>query len=154
MLDRQFCQLRRRKHLTLVEWGFTYLAKLYEGYSQREKFYIYSTTLQRIPKPKCVCFYNGTDKQEDRKILRLSDMYFENIKIKDEIEGIVELEVIMVNINYGHNKELLNRCTPLYEYSFFVDKVRLQLDNFEKYGGNYTLEDVIDKVIEELQLTS
>jgi predicted transposase YdaD len=127
-----------------------YLAKLYEGYSQREKFYIYSSTLQRIPKPKCVCFYNGKDKKEDRKILRLSDMYFENTKLEKEIECIVELEVIMVNINYGYNKELLEKCTPLYEYSFFVDRIRFHIDKFEEDGKNYTLEEAIDKAIEEL----
>ncbi len=29
----------------------------------------------------------------------------------------------MININYGHNKELLNACKPLSEYSWLVDRI-------------------------------
>ena len=128
-----------------------YLAKLYEGYSQRENFYIYSKTLQKIPRPKCICFYNGKDKKEDRKILRLSEMYFEDTKKKtEEISGIVELEVVMVNVNYGHNKELLEKCTPLYEYSFFVYRIKFHIDEFERKRKDYTLQYAIDRAIDDL----
>ena len=104
-----------------------YLAKLYEGYVKVKNLYLYGKKLKQIPQPKCICFYNGTDKMEDRKILRLSEMYFENTN-KDEAEGIVELEVIMINVNFGHNKRLLEQCKPLYEYSFFVDRIRFYAD--------------------------
>lgn len=30
----------------------------------------------------------------------------------------------MLNINYGHNKELLTACKPLGEYAWFVSQVR------------------------------
>ena len=127
------------------------MAKLYEGYSQRDDFNIYSRNLQRIPRPKCICFYNGVDKQNDKSVLKLSSMYFENTKkAKEEISGIVELEVIMININYGHNKELLEKCSPLYEYSFFVDRIRFHIDAFKRCGKNFTLEDAINKAIEDL----
>ena len=38
-----------------------YVAKLYEKYILTNKIYLYSSTLKRIPRPKCICFYNGTD---------------------------------------------------------------------------------------------
>ena len=56
----------------------------------------------------------------------------------------------MININYGHNKELLDKCKPLCEYSFFVDQIRNCTDNCKKEGIDYTLEDIIDRVIDEL----
>ena len=127
-----------------------YLAKLYEKYVKTENLYLYGKTLKKIPQPKCVCFYNGTDKKEDRKILRLSDMYFENTKIKDKIEGIVELEVIMINVNFGHNKKLLEKCKPLYEYSFFVGRMIFHIDRIKEERGEYVLEESIDRAIEDL----
>ena len=30
----------------------------------------------------------------------------------------------MLNINYGHNQELMGACRKLYEYAYFVQKVR------------------------------
>ena len=56
----------------------------------------------------------------------------------------------MININYGHNKELLDKCKPLCEYSFYVDQIRNCTDNCKKEGIDYTLEDIIDRVIDEL----
>ena len=39
----------------------------------------------------------------------------------------MELLVEMININYGRNKELLDACSPLKEYSFFVERTRYHL---------------------------
>ena len=39
----------------------------------------------------------------------------------------MELLVEMININYGRNKELLDACLPLKEYSFFVERTRFHL---------------------------
>ena len=127
-----------------------YLAKLYERYVTAEDLYLYGKTLKRIPKPKCICFYNGKDKKKDRCILRLSDMYFENTKVKDEIEGIVELEVIMINVNFGHNKKLMEQCKPLYEYSFLVNRIKFHIDRIKKEKGECVLEEAIDSAIEDL----
>ena len=52
-----------------------YLVKLYEAYIQKNNLNIYSTVLQYIPRPRCVCFYNGLDEKNDRSILKLSGMY-------------------------------------------------------------------------------
>ena len=122
-----------------------YLAKLYEGYIKDEIINIYSTSMKNIPQPKCICFYNGRDEKEDRKILKLSEMYFkrENNN-EDTINVIVELEVLMINVNFGHNNLILDKCKPLYEYSYFVDKVRY----FEKNG--FKLAEAIDKAIESM----
>ncbi len=56
---------------------------------------------------------------EDISEQKLSDA-FEN----SELDGCIELIVKMININFGHNMELLERCKTLYGYSYFVSKIR------------------------------
>ena len=46
----------------------------------------------------------------------------------------------MININYGHNRELMEKCKPLAEYAWFVDTVRKNLDTME-------IESAVDKAI-------
>ena len=111
-----------------------YVAKLYEKYILTNKIYLYSSTLKRIPRPKCICFYNGTDEQPEKKILKLSDAY-------DGV-GDVEVTVTMLNINYGRNKELTDACKPLQEYSWIVNEIRQKQDD--------DLEAVIDAVINRM----
>lgn len=94
-----------------------YVGMVYSNYVEaNEDFSIYSPRLQHIPAPRCVCFYNGTKDEEDRKVLRLSDAFTP--------PADVEVLVAMLNINYGRNAELLNACGQLDEYSWFVAKIR------------------------------
>ena len=39
---------------------FLYATKLYEKHITSSEYYAYSSVLQSVPRPKCVCFYNGT----------------------------------------------------------------------------------------------
>ena len=39
------------------------------------EYYLYSRSLQALPKPNCVCFYNGKAEQPERQVLRLSDAF-------------------------------------------------------------------------------
>ena len=50
----------------------------------------------------------------------------------------------MININFRHNKALLDACKPLKEYAWFVDKVRSNQQTME------TLEEAVDAALEEL----
>ncbi|MDY2781096.1 MAG: hypothetical protein SOU06_06125, partial [Bulleidia sp.] len=74
-----------------------------------------------LPTPKCVCFYNGTDKHEAIEILRLSDMFKGN--------GNVELEVTVYNLN--EEQPSLKGCSTLMEYSYFVNEMA---KNRKKYA--------------------
>jgi len=80
---------------------------------------IYSTRRIPLPTPKFAVFYNGTDDQPDRTVLRLSDSYQ-----VPAAEPELELTVTMWNINAGHNQELMDKCQELYGYSIFVEKIR------------------------------
>ena len=37
----------------------------------------------------------------------------------------------MLNINLGHNKELMEKCRTLWEYAYFVNEVKVNLKNGE-----------------------
>ena len=44
----------------------------------------------------------------------------------------IEVTVTMINVNYGHNKELMDACKPLEEYAYFIDRVRVYQKNSDK----------------------
>lgn len=96
-----------------------YAGMVYSKYIEGDNgYHRFSKQQQKAPTPKCVCFYNGTDSKQDRIILSLSDSF------DKDSQPDIEVKVTMININYGHNKDLLNACKPLNEYSWFIDKVR------------------------------
>ena len=95
---------------------FIYCGRLYEKYIVTSDYYPYSSTLQRVPRPQCVCFYNGKQEQPEKQVLKLSDAY--------DGEGDIEVKVTMLNINYGKNRQLMDACEPLKEYAWFVEAVR------------------------------
>lgn len=96
-----------------------YAPKVYSAYIQANpNFHIYSSVQQYLPAPRFVCFYNGRADQEDSVELKLSTAFGEHAN------GSLELVVEMININYGHNQELLEACRPLKDYSYFVAQAR------------------------------
>jgi len=94
----------------------TYGTQLYEKYTATSGYYKFSRKLQPLPKPNCICFYNGTADQPETEVLKLSDAFGS--------EGDIEVKVKMLNINYGKNRALMEACQPLREYAWLVDKVR------------------------------
>ena len=114
-----------------------YGGMIYSKYIEESRnYHRYSSIQQKAPTPKCICFYNGTKDKDDRVTLRLSDSF--------DGEPDIEVRVTMININYGHNKELLEACKPLNEYAWFVDKVRSCQKTME------TLSEAIDAALEEM----
>ena len=73
--------------------------------------------MQKIPTPQFVVFYNGLKNEPDRQILRLSDAF-------QTKGGCLECEAVMLNINYGKNLELMEKCRRLEEYAIFIATVR------------------------------
>ncbi len=113
-----------------------YASMLYSKYVEKSnKYQMFNRKLKKVPTPKCICFYNGTDEIEDEVVLKLSDAVGEDTDI--------EVTVKMININYGHNKELLDSCAPLMEYSWFVQKIR---EKAKLFG----IADAVDKSLQEM----
>ena len=98
---------------------------------------LYSSKLQKIPAPKFMVFYNGTDDVEDRMELKLSSAY-EHLAGEPDLE----LKVLMLNVNEGHNKELMEQCQTLKEYAIYVARVR-------KYASELNLNDAVERAITE-----
>lgn len=121
--------------------GFLYFAKHFEKYIVESDVDIYGKKLIELPTPKFVVFFNGSNMKEERKVLRLSDSFS---KAKDK--ACMELEAEVLNINYGKNKELMESCRPLMEYSYFVQKVKEYSANLER---DKAIELAVDECIQE-----
>ena len=107
----------------------------------------YKTQLMKIPTPRFVVFYNGTIPMEDEKVYRLSDM-FEYKTDSPELE----LTVKALNINEGHNTELLEACKTLKGYSIFVSKVRKYIGEVlgkDTEERNEIIREAVNKAIDE-----
>ena len=103
--------------------GLIYFARQYEGIVAKEQENLYGTKLVVIPTPAFVIFYNGAKKQPDRLELLLSDAFADG-----RGTGCLECKATMLNINRGHNLELLEKCRRLWEYSEFIAEVNDNLD--------------------------
>ena len=117
--------------------GMEYFAELYGNYITENGLDIYVSSLQKIPTPRYYVFYNGTEKQPDVVKLKLSDAF----QVPDD-SGEFEWTATMININYGHNQELLQMCQPLNEYAHFIKLVR-------EYSKGIGVKEAIDLAIEE-----
>ncbi len=87
-----------------------------------------------IPTPEFYLFYNGTRDVPGEKVLKLSDGYI--VKTKDPM---LELKVKMININLPAGHRLLRDCVPLYEYSWFIERVRTYIKEGEDRDSAVTL---------------
>jgi len=112
------------KNANMPVRGLIYLTKQLENYIAKNKLNVYSTKMQKLPTPKYIVFYNGKSNEPDERIMKLSDAF-----IKDG--GCIECEARLLNINYGHNRELMEKCNRLREYSIFVATVRKYADKKE-----------------------
>ena len=118
--------------------GVFYFSRVYEGYVADNNLMIYHEKRVRLPKPKYIVFYNGTKSQPDSMELKLSDC-FENTNNE---APCLECTATMLNINYGHNQELMKHCRRLEEYSIFVQCVR------EYIQSEPSVEDALEKAID------
>ena len=98
---------------------------------------LYSSVLQKIPAPQFIVFYNGLEKEKDYWVNHLSEA-FEN----QSGDPKLELEVLTLNINEGHNKELMEQCQTLKEYAIYVKKVRT-------YAKSMKVEEAVDRAVRE-----
>lgn len=114
-----------------------YVSKQYEKLVSSKT--LYSTRRVKIPAPHFVIFYNGIEKQPEKKILKLSELY----QIQ-EADPMLELQVLMLNINDGNNEELKESCQVLKEYMQYVNKVRRYIQR-----NNVDLNDAVERAVTE-----
>lgn len=106
--------------------GLLYLARNFESYIEQNHLNLYGSVLQKFPLPQYYIFYNGFDHEPDTKIMKLSDSF---PKISEKTPCL-ECTATLLNINYGHNVTLMEKCTQLKDYSTFIHYIR----KYQKIG--------------------
>lgn len=113
-----------------------YIANEYQTLVDKRS--LYSSSIQKIPTPKFLLFYNGEDRDvPEQQELCLSDAYENPTK-----EPALGLKVTMLNINAGHNQKLMGSCHVLWEYAEYVARVR-------KYAAELPLDEAVEQAIGE-----
>ena len=129
--------------------GLSYFAKLYQKYIEQHRINIFSSSLKPLPFPQYFVFYNGTQEEPDRKELLLSDAFHKSVdEQKDCGESMprtpcLEVRATMLNINSGHNRELMESCQRLREYAQFVEKIR----DYQRSG--LPVESALDQAVND-----
>ncbi len=122
--------------------GLIYFSRQYEGIIAEEKHNVYGSKLIKLPTPEYVIFYNGTRVQKDRTELYLSDSFETG-----RGTGCLECRAVMLNINRGHNKKLLEKCRRLWEYAEFIAEVN---DNLSRNMSlKRAIKNAMDSCIEK-----
>lgn len=114
--------------------GLFYFSSLYKEMIHDQS--LYNRRLIRLPSPVYVVFYNGKEKMEEQVELKLSDAFLNG----NALSGM-ELRVQVLNINYGHNRELMEKCGILREYSYFVNQI-------QELSRSYSMKEAAEKAIE------
>lgn len=112
-----------------------YITDIYSAYTKDMN--IYGSKKVQIPLPSFVIFYNGVKSQPDRTEFLLSELFHPTTD-----QPALELKAVMLNINKGHNQELMNACHTLRDYSEYVARIRT-------YSAEMPLTDAVEKAITE-----
>lgn len=120
--------------------GFLYFAEMYQKYLMKYKYRLFSTKLIMHPRPQYIVFYNGLENQPDRFELKMSDAF---LPAMTSMEPCLECTALMLNINLGRNRELMEGCRKLKEYAMFVATVR------EKLTLDLPFNEAVDSAIQE-----
>lgn len=112
-----------------------YVADVYSDYTKDMN--LYGTKAVKLPTPRFVIFYNGQAEQPDRKELKLSELF----SIPDA-DLSLELKAVMLNINKGHNRKLMETCRTLQDYAEYTFRVR-------EYAAEMPLDLAVEQAITE-----
>ena len=111
------------------------ITDIYSAYTKDMN--IYGSKKVQIPLPSFVIFYNGVKSQPDRTEFFLSELFHPTTD-----QPALELKAVMLNINKGHNQELMNACHTLRDYSEYVARIRT-------YSAEMPLTNAVEKAITE-----
>lgn len=104
--------------------GLFYFSAMYRNYIEPMKQKLYTDSPLRIPFPVYLVFYNGSMEEPERKEIPLSDLFIQNGK---GLQPALECTAPLLNINVGHNQELMEKCRILKEYAQFIHTIRSKI---------------------------
>ena len=119
--------------------GLFYFARLYQKVVGNEKK-LYSGKRIKLPYPQFIVFYNGTKEEPERQVLELSDAFPEWVNKEN---ASLSCKAVVLNINLGYNREVMEKCKKLKEYAQFIARIRKYLDE------NNSIEVAVDKATDE-----
>ena len=93
----------------------SYVTRIFEKLYERKAFY--RTGRLKLPMPEFYVFYNGRQEMGEKEELRLSESFSEAEKTS------LELVVKILNVKYNKNREILQRCRTLQEYSILIASI-------------------------------
>ena len=104
--------------------GLLYFAELYERYINSKGYRLSGNTRIPLPFPNYIVFYNGLEREAEQMELRLSEAFESG---REGCEPALECRALILNINSGHNRELMEKCQRLQEYAEFIGEIRRNL---------------------------
>ena len=119
--------------------GLFYFSRLYQKIIGNEKK-IYSSKLIELPYPQFVVFYNGTTEEPERQVLELSDAF---PAWSQKENAALNCKAVVLNINLGYNKKVMEKCKKLKEYAQYIARVRAFL------AVGFDIETAIDMATDE-----
>lgn len=116
--------------------GLAYFDKEYQGLLAEAGVDNFSERQIRLPSPRYLVLYNGRRDAPERYELRLSDAF---AKPSRTLECVVEV----VNVNAGHNRDLMEACPTLRGYAHLVAVGRANVEAGMSPG------DAVDAAVED-----
>ena len=128
------------KNLNMPLRGLIYFSQVYQEYVRRNGYNLYAESRIPLPFPTYIVFYNGEKDMPDEEEMLLSDAFPEKMKLQF---AAVECRVRLLNINFGHNRELMEKCQRLKEYAEFISMIR------ENLAQGNSMQDAIHLAMEQ-----
>lgn len=129
------------EHQSTINYNMPLRSIIYYGRTMEkliEPRNLYKEKRIPLPTPEFYVFYNGNATFPKEAYMKLSDAYLE---MKDP--PMLELIVKVININLPVNHKLLEECRPLYEYSWFIQRIKDYMA-VEKNLDNAVTKTIID----------
>ncbi len=116
--------------------GLQYFAAMYRAYVKTNGYDPHRRKVIPLPVPQYIVFYNGEEKRRESWEMKLSDAFLfleeqENSGRNMLLSSLtapgapaLECTALVLNINYGKNRELMEKCEKLGEYAQFVACMR------------------------------
>ncbi len=117
--------------------GLLYFAQQFEGLVSARGDDIYGKGRIELPTPMYIVFYNGSDMNRDNLMLYLSDSFSAG-----RGRGCLECTCLVLNINRGYNRALMDKCHRLWEYS------ELSCEGEENIGKGMRREEAVQTAID------
>jgi hypothetical protein len=131
-----------------------YIGRVYEQIIDFDR--VYQQKQIKIPTPEFIVLYNGTEPCPDHQEVRLSQA-FRNVEGLKLHENSIPLDLVVqvYNINHGHNRQILEKCATLDNYSTLISKIREfnkenSLEEAAKAAVKYCIEhNILEKFLKK-----